>query len=269
MHKTTANNFTGIKHRDNRALKVMGGRDIHFVPVEFFYHDPTMLRSYGDRVLLFNMNRAETREAFRTAKETPNGYILVNEDISTDHIEAVYALEKTNWEFPWEPRTQPRFCEAQGVNMAQNMCSYFSKCYVVRNPVAFADLEPTLHAAVTQAGQHYEQNLRHTGDALRPADISAETPAQQQKSARDKATLIDDMVQGIDEAVKAESQRQKKIEPKLRPVTKQDPPDLPASVAKEEPAKKVKPPPACAKVADPKPPPNHLTKAASEAPMQL
>ena len=59
-----------------------------------------MLRQYGDRVLLFNMNRPETRKAFRTAKETPNGYILVNEDVSIDHIEAVYALEKMHWEFP-------------------------------------------------------------------------------------------------------------------------------------------------------------------------
>ena len=264
MHKTTTNNFTGIKHRDNRAVKAMG-RDIHFVPVEFFYHDPQMLRQYGDRVLLFNMNRPETREAFRTAKETPNGYILVNEDVSIDHIEAVYALEKTNWEFPWEPRTKPRFCEAQGVNMAQDMCSYFSKCYVVRNPVTFDDLEQPLRDSVTQAGQHYEQNLRHTGDALRPEDISAETPAQQRKSQRDRANLIDDMVQGIDKAVKAESQRQKKIEPKLMPVTKKSPPDLPASVATEEPRRRPSHLLPCAKVQDPKPPPKHLAKSASES----
>ena len=43
------------------------GRDIHLVPVEFFYSDPNMLRQYGDRVILFNMHRPETREAFRSA----------------------------------------------------------------------------------------------------------------------------------------------------------------------------------------------------------
>ena len=131
------------------------GRDIHLVPVEFFYSDPNMLRQYGDRVILFNMHRPETREAFRSARETPNGYTLVNEDISTDHIEAVYALEKTGWEFPWTPRTQPRFCDAQGVNVAQNMCSYFSHCYVISNNVDFNDLEPPLRNAVIDAGQYY------------------------------------------------------------------------------------------------------------------
>ena len=97
----------------------------------------------------------------------------------TDHIEAVYALEKTGWEFPWTPRTQPRFCDAQGVNVAQNMCSYFSHCYVISNNVDFNDLEPPLRNAVIDAGQYYEQNLRHAGDATRPENITAETPAQQ------------------------------------------------------------------------------------------
>ena len=147
--------------------------------------------------------------------------------------------------------------------MAQDMCTYFSKCYVVRNPVAFDNLEQQLRDSVTQAGQHYEQNLRHPGDGLTAADISAETPAQQRKSQRDKENLIDEMVQGIDSAVKAEVTRQKKIEPKLMPATKKSPPDLPASVAAEEPKKKTKPPPACAKVQDPKPPPKHLAKSAS------
>ena len=35
--------------------------------------------------------------------------------------------------FRGHPRTQPRFCDAQGVNVAQNMCSYFSHCYVISN----------------------------------------------------------------------------------------------------------------------------------------
>ena len=169
----------------------MQGRDIHLVPVEFLYHDPTMLRQYGDRVLLFNMHCPETRKALKTAKETPNGYILVNEDISIDHIEAVYALEKTNWEFPFNPKAQPHLCEEQGINMAQAMCSYFSRCYHLKNSVKFEELEQSLQDSVTAAGQHYLQNLRHPGDAPTEADISAETPAQQRKSQQDKENLIE------------------------------------------------------------------------------
>ena len=45
-------------------------RDIHFVPVEFLYHDPEMLRQYGERILIFNMNDPATKEAFSTARET-------------------------------------------------------------------------------------------------------------------------------------------------------------------------------------------------------
>ena len=219
-----------------------------------------MLRQYGDRVLLFNMHCPETRKALKTAKETPNGYILVNEDISIDHIEAVYALEKTNWEFPFNPKAQPHLCEEQGINMAQAMCSYFSRCYHLKNSVKFEELEQSLQDSVTAAGQHYLQNLRHPGDAPTETDISAETPAQQRKTQQDKENLIDEMVQEIDSAVKAEVTQQQKIEPKLMPTTKKNPPDLPASASSEEPKQKIKPPPECAKV---KPPPKHLAKSTS------
>ena len=56
MHKTTAYKFEEIKA--SRHLKVMGGRDIHLVPVEFLYHDPDMLRQYGERVILLNLQLA-------------------------------------------------------------------------------------------------------------------------------------------------------------------------------------------------------------------
>lgn len=107
IHKTTFHKFKSIKHCDCRALKVMDGRDIHLVPIEFLYHDPEMLRQYGDRIILFNMNCPETRDALRSAKETPNGYILVNEDISVDHFEAVYALEKQTGSFLFRRRHNP------------------------------------------------------------------------------------------------------------------------------------------------------------------
>ena len=57
-----------------------------------------MLRQYGERVILLNLHQEETRKALRSARETPNGYILLNEDVPNGTLEAVYALEKTQWE---------------------------------------------------------------------------------------------------------------------------------------------------------------------------
>eukprot|EP00434_Breviolum_minutum_P039725 symbB.v1.2.035288.t1/scaffold4713.1/size41565/2 len=112
MHKTTARKFEDIK--ESRALKVMGGRDIHLVPVEFLYHDPEMLRQYGERVILLNLHEEETRKALKTARETPNGYILLNEDVPMECFEAVYALEKTQ-QYKKKPRRRfnPRKCRSQ------------------------------------------------------------------------------------------------------------------------------------------------------------
>ena len=260
MHKTTTANFENIKN--SKALKVIGGRDIHFVPVEFLYHDPDMLRQYGERIILYNMHNEKTRKAFRTARETPNGYILVNEDIQLPQIEAVYALEKNNWEFPYSPVTDPRHNAAQGIDDAQALCSYFCKCYVSRNPTKFEDLEESLKGRVIAVGQHYEQNLRHTGDV--PASVSAETPAQRAKQRKNKASMIDAVVQDLTSAVNDEAQ--KRIAAKAMPTTKKDPPPLPKDVPEARPAK-IKPPPACAKVAEPKPPklpPPHLRRPAEQ-----
>ena len=232
MHKTTPQNFDGIKHRSCRAITVWKRRDIHLVPVETLYSDPHMLRQYGDRVILFNLNCPETREALRTAKETPNGYILVSEDISIDHFEAVYALEKGTWEFPFVTRTKPHLCASQGVDMAQDLCTYYSKCYASSNPVSFEQLDEELRKRVTEAGQHYEQQLRHTGDDIQPWQITAETTAQHEKSEKNTTILIEEVVRDIGQAVKAESpqREKKKIEAKLMPTTKKAPPDLPVSL---------------------------------------
>ena len=70
-----------------------------------------MLRQYGERILLFNMNDVSTKEAFSTARETENGYILVSRDINLEHLEAVYDLEKGNWEFPYNPKCPPHLIE--------------------------------------------------------------------------------------------------------------------------------------------------------------
>ena len=240
MHKTTANKFEDIKA--SRSLKVMGGRDIHLVPVEFLYHDPDMLRQYGERVILLNLHQEETRKALRTARETPNGYILLNEDVPIERFEAVYALEKTQWEFPFSPTTAPKYNQSHGLDDAQALCSYFSRCYNVKRPVSFEDLDASLKGRVTEIGQHYEQNLRHSGvfgDA--PVSASAETPAQKAERRKDKAKMIDAVVQDLTSAVNEEAQ---KIQPKERPRPKRDPPELPKDV--EEGKKKTKPPPECA-----------------------
>eukprot|EP00434_Breviolum_minutum_P036425 symbB.v1.2.032271.t1/scaffold3740.1/size70006/4 len=242
MHKTTANKFEDIKR--SRALKVMGGRDIHLVPMEFLYHDPDMLRQYGERVILLNLHQEKTRKALSTARETPNGYILLNEDVSIEHFEAVYALEKTQWEFPFTPTTAPKFNQSHGLDDAQALCTYFSRCYNVKNPVSFEGLDASLKGRVIAIGQHYEQNLRHSGvfgDA--PASASAETPAQKAERRKDKAKMIDKVVQDLTSAVNEEAQ-QKKIQPKEMPKPKKDPPELPKDV--EEGKKKTKPPPECA-----------------------
>lgn len=78
MHKTSARNWDNMKKPDGSRQVVPFGRDIHFAPVEFLYHDPEMLRQYGERILLFNMNDPATKEAFSTARESDNGYILVS-----------------------------------------------------------------------------------------------------------------------------------------------------------------------------------------------
>ena len=196
-------------------------------------------------MILFNLHQEKTRKALSTARETPNGYILLNEDVSTDFFEAVYALEKTQWEFPFTPTTDPRFNQSHGLDDAQALCSYFSRCYNVKRPVSFEDLDASLKGRVIAIGQHYEQNLRHSGvfgDV--PASASAETPAQKAERRKDKAKMIDKVVQDLASAVNEEAQQKKKIQPKEMPKPKKDPPDLP-KVA-EEGQKKTKPPPECA-----------------------
>lgn len=255
MRKTTTENWNRMKHRDDRYLRAET-RDVHLVPVQFLYHDPVMLRDYGDRILMFNMNREETWEAFRTACETDNGYILVSEHIALEHLECVYALEKNSWEMPYNPVTDPRFCDEQGVTDAHLLCQYYSRVYASgRRSIRFEDLEPMLRWAVTLAGQHYEQHLRHAGD----------TPAQTKKTEADKEIVIDDVVQEIGEAFTKE--KKNKIEAKQMPAGKKDPPGLPLNIAK-----KTKLPPPCAR--EPvkkeaveksagKPPPAHLANLAS------
>ena len=154
----------------------------------------------------------------------------------------MYALEKTQWEFPFSPTTAPKFNQSHGLDDAQALCSYFSRCYNVKRPVSFEDLDASLKGRVIAIGQHYEQNLRHSGvfgDV--PASASAETPAQKAERRKDKAKMIDAVVQDLTLAINEEA---KKIQPKEMPKPKKDPPELPKGV--EEGKKKTKPPPECA-----------------------
>ena len=93
MHKTTAHKWNNMKRPDGRRQVIPFDRDIHFAPVEFLYHDPEMLRQYGERILIFNMNDPATKEAFSTARETVNGYVLVSQPVSVDLLEGVFDLE--------------------------------------------------------------------------------------------------------------------------------------------------------------------------------
>ena len=100
MHKTSAQNWGDMKRKDGSRKILPIARDIHFVPVEFLYHDPEMLRQYGERILIFNMNHPATKEAFSTARETNNGYILVSQPVRIELLEGVFDLEAGTWEFP-------------------------------------------------------------------------------------------------------------------------------------------------------------------------
>ena len=104
MHKTTAHNWQQIKNPRGRRQVIPFGRDIHFVPTEFLYSDPDMLRNYGERILIFNMHDPAVREAFSTARENTNGYVLVSEPVSIDLVEGVFDLDKGTWENFYNPR---------------------------------------------------------------------------------------------------------------------------------------------------------------------
>ena len=85
------------------------------------------------------MNIASTREAFATARESENGYILVSQHIDLKHLEAVYDLEKGDWEFPYTPVSPPHLNDTYGINEAEQLCQYYSRVYS-RGTHRFEDL---------------------------------------------------------------------------------------------------------------------------------
>ena len=247
MHKTTAHKWRQIKDPAGRRQVIPFDRDIHFVPTEFLYSDPDMLRNYGERILIFNMHDPSTREAFSTARENVNGYVLVSEPVSVDMIEGVFDLDKGTWENFYNPKCRLDKAEEYGVNDAEKMCKYFSKVYQ-QGSCTLDELEPNLRDSVISIGQHYMQNLRYpTGGT--PRFVKADTPANVRRTKEVQKDVIIEIVEDVADQI----EKKKNIKAKAMP--KPDPPDLPT---KSDPAKlqaKTKPPPACAVEPPPKAPP--------------
>ena len=59
IHKTKAPLWRQMSRSQDRFLRCQN-RDIHLAPIQFLLTDPEMLRQYGGRVLLFNMNVERT-----------------------------------------------------------------------------------------------------------------------------------------------------------------------------------------------------------------
>ena len=239
----------------DRYLKCMG-RDIHLVPVQFLLIEPEMLRQYGGRVLLFNTNYQRTRDALKTARETPNGYILVSEDIHLSALEACYNLDSDGWDFPYTPETNlPQHIRDHGIEEAQHILHYFSQV-VHRREMTTGDLPAALRQILRDSESHYKNHLRYPGA---PGGTEEERTAgttvslARESNARDEA--IGQMVREV--FMKINKPRlEAKAMPKDHPVpatpatssTTTQPVKGPPQVvleqrAKEEAAKKVKPPP--------------------------
>ena len=95
---------------DRLRTRVVADRLFHLVAIfilrllNFCIPILNMLRNYGERILIFNMHDPATREAFSTARENTNGYVLVSEPVSIDLVEGVFDLDKGTWENFYNPK---------------------------------------------------------------------------------------------------------------------------------------------------------------------
>ena len=175
------------RSRTDRYLKCMG-RDIHLVPIQFLLTEPEMLRNYGGRVLLFNTNYERTQEALRTARETPNGYILVSENIHLGALEACYNLDSDGWDFPYTPETHlPQDIRDHGIEEAQHILHYFSQV-VHRQEMTIGDLPAALRQILRDVENHYKDHLRYPGA---PGGTEEERTAGDRISLANKMTAED------------------------------------------------------------------------------
>ena len=161
IHKTKVPYWQEMsRSRTDRYLKCMG-RDIHLVPIQFLLTEPDMLRNYGGRVLLFNTNYERTREALRTARETPNGYILVSENIHLGALEACFNLDANTWDFPYTPETTiPRDITEHGLEEAIHILHYYSEV-VHRQEMTIGDLPAAHRQVLRDIENHCWRHLRH------------------------------------------------------------------------------------------------------------
>ena len=175
------------RSRTERYLKCMG-RDIHLVPIQFLLTESEMLRNYGGRVLLFNTNYERTREALRTARETPNGYILVSENIHLGALEACFNLDADTWDFPYTPETTiPRDITEHGLEEAIHILHYYSEV-VHRQEMTIGDLPAAHRQVLRDIENHYRRHLRHPGA---PGGTEEERTAGDRISLANKMTAED------------------------------------------------------------------------------
>ena len=243
------------RNSTDRHLKCMG-RDIHLVPIQFLLTEPEMLRQYGGRVLLFNTNYERTRDALKTARETPNGYILVSEDIHLGALEACFNLDNDGWDFPYTPETTlPQHIRDHGIEEATHILHYCSQV-VHRREMTTGDL-PAAHRQVLRDIEfHYKEHLRYPGE---PGGTEEERTAGTAASMARETAAKDDAIDQIVREVYMKTNKlriEAKAMPKDHPVpatpaaasTTSQPVKGPPQVvleqrAKEQAAKKVKPPP--------------------------
>ena len=254
IHKTEAHRWKQMTRSTDRFLRCQG-RDIHFVPIQVLLTDPDMLRQYGGRVLMYNMNVQRTVEAFRSARETPNGYILVSENIPLQAIEAVFDLDSNTWAVAYEPETRDRQrIIDEGIEESMHILNYYS-AVVHRQEMILGDLPAAHKQVLRDIERHYREHLRYP--AAVPPGATAGTTASIERASAARDEAIDTLVHEVFEKTKAEKQRiEAKAMPKDHPVpaapTTGTPPTShkgPPTVVLEQRAKeaaakeKVKPPP--------------------------
>ena len=172
------------------------------------------------------MHDPATREAFSTARENTNGYVLVSEPVSIDLVEGVFDLDKGTWENFYNPKC--RLDKARRIRSETTLkrCANISRGFTNKD-LALTTWKPNLRDSVISIGQHYMQNLPYpTGGT--PRFMKADTPANVQRTKEVRKDVIIEIVEDVADQI----DQKKKIKAKAMP--KPDPPDLPA---KSDPAK--------------------------------
>ena len=165
IHKTKVPYWNQMSRNTNDRHLRCQGRDVHLVPIQFLLTEPDMLRQYGGRVLLFNTNYQRTRDALATARETPNGYILVSNDIHLGALEACFNLDSNTWDFPYTPETTvPQQIVDYGIEEATQILHYYSKV-VHQQTEVLGDLPPAHRQVLRDIENHYTGKTSDTPES--------------------------------------------------------------------------------------------------------